>query len=298
MMKVTLLTLLLLCASYPTWCTPSAPRYAQGPYTSDLIILGYRELNFRLSRFIEPDPEREFQSGYTYGAGMPVTYADPNGAWLFERLRAFMERYMETTEQHALDWEATRPLLGDAPQVSTGRARVVITGRPQPNGAVAMLPPLVSVDEELQTLRNLTQQNTTLIDIAELTPREKEMERLHRMERLERYNTREIMTFERSRVQEKAAMNRSESLSLQCFRSEQFPDEITQEQIDSAYIEWRKPKSRQQYASYSSSWAINSTAAKVPMFLEPASTRFQMPANDARILRRWLPTRDDILGPR
>ncbi len=295
-MRNTILTLLLFCTLSTT--VVSAPRYAQGSYTGDLIILGHRELNLRLSRFIETDPEQEFQSGYTYGAGMPVTYADPNGNWLFERLRAFMDRYLETTEQHALDWEATRPMLGDTPRVSSGRARVVITGRPQPNGAVAMLPPLVSVDEELQSLRNLTQQDHNLIDVAEMTPHDKEMERLHRLQRLERYNTRETMRLNSNSLQDKAALNRCESITLQCFRSKQFPDEITQEQIDSAYIEWRKPKSRQKYASYQSGWAINSTAAKVPMFFEPASTRFQMPTNDARILQRWLPTREDILGPR
>ena len=293
-MRTTILTLLLFCTFSTT--VAGAPRYAQGPYTGDLIILGHRELNPRLSRFIEPDPEQEFQSGYTYGAGMPVTYADPNGDWIFERIRAFIDRYLETTEQHSLDWEATRPMVGDTPQVSTSRSRVILTARPQPNGAVAMLPPLVTVDEELQTLRNLTQQDTTaLIDVADMTPRDKEMERLHRLQRLEHYNTRESMVLKRSHLQYKTAMNRSESLTLQRLQSEQFPDDTTQEQIDRAYIGWRKPKNRRKYASYLSGWAINSTAAKVPMFFEPASTRFQMPANDARILRRWLPTREDVV---
>ncbi|WP_419611457.1 hypothetical protein, partial [Thiolapillus sp.] len=108
-MRTTILTLLLFCTFSTT--VAGAPRYAQGPYTGDLIVLGHRELNPRLSRFIEPDPEQEFQSGYTYGAGMPVTYADPNGDWIFERIRAFIDRYLETTEQHSLDWEATRPMV-------------------------------------------------------------------------------------------------------------------------------------------------------------------------------------------
>ncbi|WP_419626088.1 hypothetical protein, partial [Thiolapillus sp.] len=128
-----------------------------------------------------------------------------------------------------------------------------------------------------------------------MTPRDKEMERLHRLQRLEHYNTRESMVLKRSHLQYKTAMNRSESLTLQRLQSEQFPDDTTQEQIDRAYIGWRKPKNRREYASYLSGWAINSTAAKVPMFFEPASTRFQMPANDARILRRWLPTREDVV---
>ncbi|WP_419639863.1 hypothetical protein [Thiolapillus sp.] len=60
----------------------SDPRYANGDYRGDLIHLGVRDLNPRLSRFTTPDPANQFVSGYQYGAASPVTYADPNGAMM------------------------------------------------------------------------------------------------------------------------------------------------------------------------------------------------------------------------
>ncbi|WP_419627281.1 hypothetical protein [Thiolapillus sp.] len=60
----------------------SGPRYASGDYRGDLIHLGVRDLNPRLSRFTTPDPANQFVSGYQYGAASPVTYADPNGAMM------------------------------------------------------------------------------------------------------------------------------------------------------------------------------------------------------------------------
>ncbi len=60
----------------------SDPRYASGDYRGDLIHLGVRDLNPRLSQFTTPDPANQFYSGYQYGAAAPVTYADPNGAMI------------------------------------------------------------------------------------------------------------------------------------------------------------------------------------------------------------------------
>ncbi len=59
-----------------------SPQYATAPYSGDLITLQYRELSYRLSRFIEPDPARQFMSGYIYSGSSPVTHSDPTGAMM------------------------------------------------------------------------------------------------------------------------------------------------------------------------------------------------------------------------
>uniref|UniRef100_UPI003AF9E44E hypothetical protein n=3 Tax=Thiolapillus sp. TaxID=2017437 RepID=UPI003AF9E44E len=37
---------------------------------------------YRLSRFVEPDPARQFMSGYVYSGSSPVTHSDPSGAMM------------------------------------------------------------------------------------------------------------------------------------------------------------------------------------------------------------------------
>ncbi len=59
-----------------------SPQYATAPYTGDLITLQYRELSYRLSRYVEPDPARQFMSGYIYSGSSPVTHSDPTGAMM------------------------------------------------------------------------------------------------------------------------------------------------------------------------------------------------------------------------
>ncbi len=59
-----------------------SPQYATAPYSGDLITLQYRELSYRLSRFVEPDPARQFMSGYIYSGSSPVTHSDPTGAMM------------------------------------------------------------------------------------------------------------------------------------------------------------------------------------------------------------------------
>ncbi|WP_419637198.1 hypothetical protein [Thiolapillus sp.] len=59
-----------------------SPQYATAPYSGDLITLQYRELSYRLSRFIEPDPARQFMSGYIYSGSSPITHSDPTGAMM------------------------------------------------------------------------------------------------------------------------------------------------------------------------------------------------------------------------
>ncbi len=294
-MKKILVTLLLLSAVATTW---GQPRYAQHAYTGELVLLDQRELNPHISRFLEPDPEREFQSGYPYGAGMPVTYADPSGAWLFERINAFVQRYTEALEQHALDWEATQAVdsAEKATEANVNSHIMIIVPTPTRKGAIAMLPKRATVNEELSTLRRLASRGLIMLDLPEMTPKEKEMERLSLLRRLEHYNTREFRTYFGNSTRDRTAQNRITSIDQQLFWSQQFPEDITQEQIDSAYLKWRKPESRKQYGSYASSWAIDSTEANVPMFFEPASTRFQMPENPARTLKRWMPIRNFLTG--
>ncbi len=60
----------------------SDSHYARGDYRGDIIHLGVRNINPRLSRFTTPDPANQFFSGYQYGAAAPVTYSDPNGAMI------------------------------------------------------------------------------------------------------------------------------------------------------------------------------------------------------------------------
>ncbi|WP_419642448.1 RHS repeat domain-containing protein [Thiolapillus sp.] len=87
-----------------------SPRYAGGEYNGDLIQLGIRDLNPRLSRFTTPDPANQFYSGYTYGANAPVTYADPSGAMIGEL--ALTESVIEMdAETHSATAEHTT-LLG------------------------------------------------------------------------------------------------------------------------------------------------------------------------------------------
>ncbi|WP_419639982.1 RHS repeat-associated core domain-containing protein, partial [Thiolapillus sp.] len=81
-------------------------RYAGGEYNGDLIQLGIRDLNPRLSRFTTPDPANQFVSGYTYGANAPMTYADPSGAMIGEL--ALTESVIEMdTEAHSTAAEHT-----------------------------------------------------------------------------------------------------------------------------------------------------------------------------------------------
>ena len=75
---------ILLLYLIGTGAALGGPRYAGGEYNGDLIQLGIRDLNPRLSRFTTPDPANQFVSGYTYGANAPVTYADPSGAMIGE----------------------------------------------------------------------------------------------------------------------------------------------------------------------------------------------------------------------
>ena len=83
----------MMLLSLPT-AGPCAPHYAGGGYRGDLIQLGARYLNPRLSGFITPDPARQVMSGYQYSAGTPVTLADPSGAMLPE---------LEGSIEHALE---------------------------------------------------------------------------------------------------------------------------------------------------------------------------------------------------
>ena len=77
-MKLWILLALLL----QTATGSPSPRYATAPYTGNLITLQYRELSYRLSRFVEPDPARQFMSGYVYSGSSPVTHSDPSGAMM------------------------------------------------------------------------------------------------------------------------------------------------------------------------------------------------------------------------
>ena len=77
-MKLWILLALLLQAGSGS----TSPRYATAPYTGGLITLQYRELSYRLSRFVEPDPAQQFMSGYVYSGSSPVTHADPTGAMM------------------------------------------------------------------------------------------------------------------------------------------------------------------------------------------------------------------------
>ncbi|WP_419617769.1 RHS repeat-associated core domain-containing protein [Thiolapillus sp.] len=97
----------------------SDPRYANGDYRGDLIHLGVRDLNPRLSRFTTPDPANQFVSSYQYGAASPVTYADPSGAMMEVASTMMMEISGDTaplTEapEHAATTERTQKLTPGA----------------------------------------------------------------------------------------------------------------------------------------------------------------------------------------
>ncbi|WP_419619424.1 RHS repeat-associated core domain-containing protein, partial [Thiolapillus sp.] len=97
---------ILLLYLIGTGAALGGPRYAGGEYNGDLIQLGIRDLNPRLSRFTTPDPANQFVSGYTYGANAPVTYADPSGAMIGEL--ALTESVIEMdTEAHSTAAEHT-----------------------------------------------------------------------------------------------------------------------------------------------------------------------------------------------
>ncbi|WP_419648007.1 hypothetical protein [Thiolapillus sp.] len=86
------------------------PHYAAGGYRGDLVLLGARYLNPRLSGFTTPDPARQFMSGYQYGAGTPVTLADPSGAMLPE-LEGSVGRALDGLEnEYATVTESTQPV--------------------------------------------------------------------------------------------------------------------------------------------------------------------------------------------
>ncbi len=96
MAKPTKIIVILILLSLPVtgMCDP---HYAKGDYHGDLIQLGVRYLSSRLSRFTTPDPAKQFFSGYQYGAGVPVTLADPSGAVL-PRLEGSIERSIAELE--------------------------------------------------------------------------------------------------------------------------------------------------------------------------------------------------------
>ncbi|WP_419626157.1 RHS repeat-associated core domain-containing protein, partial [Thiolapillus sp.] len=88
---------LLMLLSLPV-AGQGEPHYAGGSYRGDLVQLGARYLNPRLSRFTTPDPAQQFMSGYQYSAGTPVTLADPSGAMLPEDLAGSIERALDGLE--------------------------------------------------------------------------------------------------------------------------------------------------------------------------------------------------------
>ncbi len=120
-MKLWILLALLLQAGAGS---PS-PQYATAPYTGNLITLQYRELSYRLSRFVEPDPARQFMSGYVYSASTPVTLADPSGAMLPE-LEGSIERALEGLEnENAVATENTQPIKAENLKPATNNRRII-----------------------------------------------------------------------------------------------------------------------------------------------------------------------------
>lgn len=124
--------ILLPCAGW------SEPRYAGGSYRGSLIHLGVRDLSPSLSRFTTTDPANQFFSGYQYGAGVPVTLADPSGAMLPELVNSFDSTYVSLRNRESLFTENTQPARTRSLPVATDLRHDVIRRRtapaaPEPN---------------------------------------------------------------------------------------------------------------------------------------------------------------------
>jgi len=154
MAKPTRLTAVLLLLSLPIM-GKCEPHYAGGDYRGDLIQLGARYLNPRLSRFTTPDPAKQFFSGYQYSAGTPVTLADPSGAMLPE-LEGSIERAISDLEsEHAVVTESTQQVQSAA-HVNTEKSQSIIRRPtrqapppPTPPKLQAALAGLNTAEEEL-----------------------------------------------------------------------------------------------------------------------------------------------------
>ncbi|WP_419606846.1 RHS repeat domain-containing protein [Thiolapillus sp.] len=122
---------LLMLLSLPV-AGQGEPHYAGGGYRGDLVLLGARYLNPRLSRFTTPDPARQFMSGYQYGAGTPVTLADPSGAMLPE-LEGSIERALEGLEnEHAAVTENTQRIKAENLKPAANQRRIIRRPAPPP----------------------------------------------------------------------------------------------------------------------------------------------------------------------
>ena len=136
-MKLWILLALMLQAGSGS---PS-PQYATAPYSGELITLQYRELSYRLSRFIEPDPAKQFMSGYAYSANTPVTLADPSGAMLPE-LEGSIERALDDLEnENAVATEDTQPLKVENLKPATNNRRIIHRPAPPPPPPLHMRSP-------------------------------------------------------------------------------------------------------------------------------------------------------------
>ena len=122
---------LLMLLSLPV-AGQGEPHYAGGGYRGDLVLLGARYLNPRLSRFTTPDPAQQFMSGYQYSAGTPVTLADPSGAMLPE-LEGSIERALDGLEnEHAAVTENTQRIKAENLKPAANQRRIIRRPAPPP----------------------------------------------------------------------------------------------------------------------------------------------------------------------
>lgn len=123
---------LLMLLSLPV-AGQGEPHYAGGGYRGDLVLLGARYLNPRLSRFTTPDPAQQFMSGYQYSAGTPVTLADPSGAMLPEDLAGSIERALDGLEnEYATVTENTQRVKAENLKPVENPKRIIRRPAPPP----------------------------------------------------------------------------------------------------------------------------------------------------------------------